>query len=157
MNINTTSSIKQVRTTNLQHPLGDFQQGSPAITQTFNRSFAHLFAVLHHINCCQFYAINYGRNPSMEVERERELFKVLLFCLYISLTYFVFLLHSWFGHWVYQVKNGGCSTTPLQSLQAQSCTVCSSGVGAGCAGPKTNCYKKFHVVLFAGSFEHMIS
>ncbi len=96
MNINTTSSIKWVRTTNLQHPLGAFQEGSPAITETFNRSFTHLFAVLHHINSCQFYAINYGRNPSVEVERERESLSRYFFsvCIFLRLTLSFCCIHG---------------------------------------------------------------
>jgi hypothetical protein len=94
-----------------------------------------------------------------EREREkREPFKVLLFCLHISQTHFVFLLHSMV--WTLGLpgqKLEDVQQQPYKSLQGQSCTVCSSGVGAGCAGPKTNCYKNLHVVLFPGSFEHMIT
>ncbi len=96
-------------------------RGSPAITQTFNRSFTHLFAVLHHIDCCQFYAIKYGRNPSMAGEREREREErafqgTSVLSAYFSDPLCLFVAFNGLDIGSTRSKIGGCSTTALQKF-----------------------------------------
>jgi len=97
----------------------------------------------------------------MEVERERERERAFqgtsVLSVYFSDPLCLFCCIHGLDIGSTRSKMEDVQQHPYKSLQGQSCTVCSSGVGAGCEGPQTNCYKYLHVVLFAGSFEHMIT